>query len=148
VNGEPPEIVLYPIGVVRNQVTAPRPEGWRQVESRLVLTSEATPGLQGIEGFSHVIVVCWLHMVPQERRGAQPEPAGPGLPPVGPFASRRQSRPNPLGVAVVSLVRAEAGAIVVRGLDAIDGTPVLDIKPYLPPYDSVPQARMPRWVWG
>lgn len=141
-------ITLHPIGVVRNAVTSPRPDGWAGVESRIDVDDAHRQGLAGLEGFSHVIVVCWLHLVPEPLRTTEPEPAGPGLPAVGAFASRRQTRPNPFGVSVVSVVRRAEGALVVQGLDAVDGTPVLDIKPYLPPYDSVAAARMPRWVWG
>lgn len=145
---EPTPITLHPIGVVRNAMATPRPDGWAQVESRIEVAEAHREGLAGLEGFSHVIVVCWLHLAPPELRKAGAEPAGPGLPAVGAFASRRQTRPNPLGVSVVPLVRVTDGELVVRGLDAVDGTPVLDIKPYLPPYDSVANARMPNWVWG
>ena len=64
----------------------------------------------------------------------------------GVLATRSQRRPNPIGVSVVAVVQRRKGVLRVQGLDAIDGTPVLDIKPYLPPYDSVPDARMPDWV--
>jgi len=145
---EPTPINLHPIGAVRNAIGTPRPYGWMQVESRIEIAEAYGEGLVGIEGFSHVIVVCWLHMVPPDLRTPATEPVGPGEPAVGAFASRRQARPNPLGVSVVPLVRLDSDALVVRGLDAVNGTPVLDIKPYLPPYDSVPNARMPEWVWG
>jgi tRNA-Thr(GGU) m(6)t(6)A37 methyltransferase TsaA len=144
----PPPITLNPIGAVHNVVTTPRPDGWAGVESRIEVGEAYRAGLAGLEGFSHIIVVYWLHLVPPELRTADTEPAGPGLPAVGAFATRRQTRPNPLGVSVVPLLRVTDGALVVRGLDAVDGTPVLDIKPYLPPYDSVTGARMPEWVWG
>lgn len=141
-------LTLHPIGVVRNAVATPRPDGWAQVESRIEVAEAYRAGLAGLEGFSHVIVVCWLHLVPPELRTGDAEPLGPGLPAVGAFATRRQTRPNPLGVSVVPLVRVTGDALVVRGLDGVDGTPVLDIKPYLPPYDSVANARVPEWVWG
>lgn len=139
---------VRPIGWVRNAVSDPQPHGWERVESRIELLPEYAPGLLGLDGFSHVLVVCWLHLVPAELRQVGQEPVAPKLPVVGTFATRSQRRPNPLGVSAVPLVRVADGTLTVRGLDAVDGTLVLDIKPYLPPYDSHPKAGMPRWVWG
>ncbi|MCH8950422.1 MAG: SAM-dependent methyltransferase, partial [Chloroflexi bacterium] len=68
------------------------------------------------------------------------------LPGHGILATRSQLRPNPLGVAVVPLVRRRRNILRVMGLDAIDGTPILDIKPYLPRYDSAPEAQIPDWA--
>ncbi len=141
------DIHLTPIGFVHNSVETPRPDGWSNVESRIELLPEYAAGLLALDGFSHVTVVCWLHLVPPELRTAGQEPVAPGRPPAGTFATRSQRRPNPLGVAVVALVNVEGATLTVRGLDAIDGTPVLDLRPYLPPYDALPNARMPRWVW-
>jgi tRNA (Thr-GGU) A37 N-methylase len=62
------------------------------------------------------------------------------------LATRSPRRPNPIGVAVVPLVRRRRNILRVRGLDALDGTPVLDVKPYLPHYDSVPEAKLPEWA--
>ena len=141
---------VRPIGWVRNGVKAPRPGGWEAVESDLELDPEVAPALQGLDGFSHVIVLFWMHGVPQELRG--PGQLHPGnrqdLPLVGAFATRTQLRPNPIGMAVVPLLSVNGARLRVRGLDAIDGTPVLDIKPYLPPYDAPKDVRLPPWVWG
>ena len=68
------------------------------------------------------------------------------MPEVGIFAQRAKDRPNPLGITAVSIVRVESGALVVRGLDAIDGTPVVDVKPYYSVYDRVDNATVPDWV--
>jgi tRNA-Thr(GGU) m(6)t(6)A37 methyltransferase TsaA len=70
----------------------------------------------------------------------------PALPLLGIFATRTQLRPNPIGVSVVPLLARKGNVLRVRGLDAIDGTPVLDVKPYIPHYDSVPQATIPAWA--
>ena len=141
---------VRPIGWVRNGVKEPRPGGWETVESDLELDPEMAPALQGLDGFSHIIVLFWMHGVPQELRG--PGQLHPGnrqdLPLVGAFATRTQLRPNPIGMAVVPLLSVNGARLRVRGLDAIDGTPVLDIKPYLPPYDAPEDVRMPPWVWG
>lgn len=148
--GRVQELRIRPIGWVRNAVTDPRPSGWETVESELHVLPEFAQGLKGLEEFSHIIVLFWLHLVPQELRAAgQLHPGGrTDLPLVGTFATRTQLRPNPLGMAVVPLLGVERAVLRVRGLDAIDGTPLLDLKPHLPPYDAPEQARMPSWVWG
>jgi len=68
------------------------------------------------------------------------------MPEVGIFAQRAKDRPNPLGITAVSIVGVESGVLVVRGLDAIDGTPVVDVKPYYPAYDRIMDASVPEWV--
>ena len=143
VRPEPPaEIVLRAIGYVRNGVAKPRPRGWQQVESRLEMLPEHLARLDGIEAYSHVLVVTYLDVA----EGAPEKPETLTLASgrsYGIFATRSQLRPNHLGVSVVELLARDGGTLSVRGLDAIDGTPVLDIKPYLPEYDAVPGARIP-----
>lgn len=143
VRPEPPaEIVLRAIGYVRNGVAKPRPRGWEQVESRLEMLPEHLARLAGIEAYSHVLVVTYLDVA----EGAPEKPETLTLASgrsYGIFATRSQLRPNHLGVSVVALLGRDGATLSVRGLDAIDGTPILDIKPYLPEYDSVPGARIP-----
>ena len=143
-----PSAVFSPVGVVRNAVKEPQMGGWESVESRIAVRRELTGALDGIEGYSHVIVLFWAHRVPEEERGAtRIHPMGdPALPLLGIFATRTQLRPNPIGVSVVPLLARKGNELRVRGLDAIDGTPVLDVKPYIPHYDSVPQATIPAWA--
>ena len=141
-------IGLRPIAVVRNNVLEPRPEGWENVRSDLIVRDDLADALDGIEAYSHVIVVFACHLVPEEERTAlHIHPRGdPSLPEQGVLATRSQLRPNALGVAAVLLLRRRRNILRVLGLDAIDGTPVLDIKPYVPHYDSVPDANLPDWV--
>lgn len=143
VRPEPPaEIVLRAIGYVRNGVAKPRPRGWEQVESRLEMLPEHLARLDGIEAYSHVLVVTYLDVA----EGAPEKPETLTLASgrsYGIFATRSQLRPNHLGVSAVELLARDGATLSVRGLDAIDGTPVLDIKPYLPEYDAVPGARIP-----
>lgn len=141
-------VSLRPIAVVRNNVFEPRPEGWQGVRSDLIFRDDLMGALDGIETYSHVMVVFFCHQVPEEERTVlriHPR-SDPRLPEQGVLATRSQRRPNALGVAVVPLLRRRRNILRVVGLDAIDGTPVLDIKPYLPHYDSVPEARVPEWV--
>ena len=139
--------VFRPIGVVRNGVRE-KYEGWEHVRSDLIFREELLPALDGIETYSHIIVVFHCHLVPYEEREAlQVHPRDdPALPEQGVLATRSQRRPNALGVSVVPLLRRRRNITRVLGLDAIDGTPVLDIKPYIPYYDSVPDARVPDWI--
>ena len=143
-----PIAVFSPIGMVRNAVKEPQMGGWESVDSRITVRWELADALDGIEGYSHVIVLFWIHRVPEEERGAtRIHPMGDlALPLLGIFATRTQLRPNPIGVSVVPLLARKGNVLRVRGLDAIDGTPVLDIKPYIPHYDSVPQATIPAWA--
>ncbi len=143
-------VALPPIAVVRNNVFEPRTDGWESVRSDLIFLDELMTALDGIEGYSHVIVTFHCHEVPEDEQalGHIRLSGDPRLPEQGVLATRSQRRPNGLGVAVVPLLRRRRNILRVLGLDAIDGTPILDIKPYLPPYDSVPEATMPDWARG
>ena len=138
----PPQVTLAAIGTVRNDVRRSRPRGWERVESRIELLPEHAPRLAGLEKYSHILVVCYLDLA--ENAPEKPESlrlaSGHTY---GIFATRSQLRPNHLGVSAVPLLGIEGATLTVRGLDAIDGTPVLDIKPYLPEYDAWPEARIP-----
>lgn len=141
-------VSIRPIAVVRNNVFDPMPDGWKDVRSDLIFREELMEALDGIEAYSHVIVVFSFHRVPEDERatGKIRPRSDPGLPEQGVLATRSQRRPGALGVAVVPLVRRRRNILRVLGLDAIDGTPVLDIKPYLAFYDSVPDATVPDWA--
>lgn len=141
---------LRPIGVVRNNVVEPRPDGWSGIRSDLIFRDDLMDALDGIEAYSHIIVVFYCHEVPEEERArVRFHPRGDtSLPEQGVLATRSQLRPGALGVSVVPLVRRRRNILRVLGLDAINGTPVLDVKPYIAHYDSVPDATMPDWVLG
>ena len=143
-----PIAIFAPIGMVRNAVKQSQMYGWESVESRIIVRRELVDALDGLEGYSHLIVLFWIDRVPEEeRRATRIHPLGDSeLPLLGVFATRTQLRPNPIGMSIVPLLARKKNELRVRGLDAIDGTPVLDIKPYIPHYDSVPQATMPAWA--
>ena len=130
------------IGVVRNRVRQPKTQGWEDVRSDIILRDGFAEALEGIEGFSHVIVVFQLNRIPENERRLTVPVGKEGIE-RGVLATRSQVRPNPIGVSVVPVLHRRKGVVRVSGLDALDGTPVLDIKPYLPEYDSVPAARIP-----
>ena len=145
---ELPALPARAIGVVRCAVTEGRDDGWGEVVSELHLESELARGLDGIEDFSHVLVVYWMH---QSSFDASSDlvrrPRGRAdMPESGIFAQRAKHRPNPIGVTAVAVVGREGAVLRVRGLDAIDGTPILDLKPYFPQFDRVESARIPDWA--
>jgi tRNA (adenine37-N6)-methyltransferase len=140
--------LLKPIGVVQSPVKEPVDENWGAVTSRILLEPEYGPGLFGLGDFSHVTVVTYLHKASFDpARHLQRRPRGlEHMPKVGIFSQRAKDRPNPLGVTAVKLLAVGENQITVQGLDAIDGTPVIDIKPYYPQYDRVDTASVPAWV--
>jgi tRNA-Thr(GGU) m(6)t(6)A37 methyltransferase TsaA len=140
-------VMIRPIGVVRNGVREPRMDGWEGLRSDIILRDELMETLDGIEGYSHILVLFAFDRVPESERRARVRPRGDAsLPEQGVLATRSQVRPNPLGISVVRLLRRRRNILRVEGLDAIDGTPVLDVKPYFPNYDAVPDAGVPDWA--
>lgn len=140
---------IRPIGHVDSAYTQPedvphKHDAWTNDVSRIRLRQRYAGGLAGLEGYSHVIMLFWVH-----RSRDWKMPKHHHKPPhVKVFATRMPVRPNPIGMSVVELVEffPDRGELVVKGLDALDGTPVLDIKPYIPNFDSRPDARLPWWV--
>ena len=141
---ELPGTSLKAIGIVRNEVKQPVRQDWEKVVSEIVVDSRLTEALDGLEDFSHITVVYWMHQA--TATGELPTKIHPRgrqeLPLVGLFATRSPQRPNPLGITTVRLLERQDNILRVEGLDAIDGTPVIDIKPYLPGYDSVANAKV------
>jgi tRNA (adenine37-N6)-methyltransferase len=144
----PAEPVTYVvIGVVHNPVRKSRADGWERVKSDLVLRDDLEPALDAIEGFSHLIVLFHIDRVPEEAQRLQIAVGNEDEPPErGILATRSQLRPNPIGTSVVQVLHRRKNVLRVQGLDALDGTPILDVKPYLPSYDSVPDAKLPAWA--
>ena len=99
----------------------------------------------GLEGFSHAIVVFHIDRVPEEEKRLT-LPVGTDAVERGVLATRSQRRPNGIGVSVVPILHRRLGVLRVLGLDALDGSVVLDIKPYLPSYDAVADAVLPSWA--
>jgi len=147
-SNELPAIILKPIGIVRNEIKQPIKEGWEKVVSEIVIDDSLTEALDGLEEFSHLIVLYWMHR--SATTGRVPTKVHPRgeqkLPLVGVFATRSPKRPNPVGKATVRLLQRQGNILKVEGLDAIDGTPIIDIKPYIPEYDSPANAKVPPWV--
>jgi tRNA-Thr(GGU) m(6)t(6)A37 methyltransferase TsaA len=145
---ELPDMTLKAIGIVRNKVRQKPEYGWQGMVSEIVVDSSLTEALDSLDEFSHIIVLYWMHQVARSSELAtKVHPRGKlELPLVGRFATRSPNRPNPIGKATVRLLERQGNILKVEGLDAIDGTPVIDIKPYIPGYDSVADAKVPPWV--
>lgn len=138
-------IRIDPIGVVRSAF-GPDSGDKRDIVAELVLDESYVEGLEGIEGYSHIIVLFWLDkIVAEDRTVMRIHPRGMSdLPEVGVFATRGRVRPNPIGLTVVDLLGRNGNTLKVRGLDAFDGSPILDIKPY-DNYDVKQDIRVPDW---
>ncbi len=142
------EINLTPIGFVKNAITQPKREDWQSVTSEIIVNENLKEALSGIDEFSHIIVIYWLHQTASKERSimkVHPR-KDRNLPLTGVFATRSPARHNPIGIATVKLLERRDNVLKVIGLDAIDGTPVLDIKPHIPGSDSPAAARTPGWL--
>lgn len=142
------KVELNSIGKVRNDIADQKDNKWGADVSNIIINEELQAGLVGLSDFSHLIVIYYLdkacfnselHLVrrPQGRDD---------MPMVGIFSQRAKDRPNPIGITAVEIISVDGNVIIVRGLDAINNTPVLDIKPYYPMYDCRNNAIVPEWV--
>ncbi len=134
--------VVKRIGVVRSPVKE-FIDRWDDVVSEIVLDREYTDALDGLDEFSHAVIVFVLHRVRGDVRMKAHPRGRADMPYIGIFALCTPRRPNPIGVTVVEIIRRDGNVLVVKGLDAIDGTPVLDVKPYILQRGDV---RVPEWV--
>jgi tRNA-Thr(GGU) m(6)t(6)A37 methyltransferase TsaA len=142
------EIRLKPIGIVSSLVTERMDINWGKVKSKIILKPEFDGALLGLEGFSHAIIVTYLHQANYEKeKHLQRRPRNlETMPKVGILSQRAKNRPNPIGITAVEIVNVGNDYLEVKGLDAINGTPILDIKPYYPHYDKIDNPKIPEWV--
>ncbi len=142
------EILMQPVGYVRGGRAEPLDDHWGAVVAAIELVEGFGPeALDGIESFSHVEVVYVFDRADAARveRGARHPRGNPRWPKVGIFAQRGKDRPNRIGVSVARLVARAGRTLTVEGLDAIDGTPVLDIKPVMVEFLPRGALRQPQW---
>jgi tRNA (adenine37-N6)-methyltransferase len=142
-------IAVAPIGWVRTPRTEARDDFWGGVTSTLEIDERFPPeALAGLAEFSHLEVVYQFHAVPLERieTGARHPRNRDDWPRVGIFAQRGKMRPNRIGVSRCNLVRVDGRMVTVQRLDAIDGTPILDIKPYMLEFGPIGPVSQPRWA--
>lgn len=136
-----------PIGIARSPLTTPGAPPFQgafsRAEGTIEIFLEYQDGLESIKGFSHLIIIS--HFDRADRNALVELPLSDGDTPHGIFATRHYNRPNPIGISYVELLKVEQGTLHVRGIDLLDNTPVLDVKPYIPAFDSIPHA-VPGWV--
>ena len=139
---------LKPIGFVKSPMQEQIDEGWGAVISEIWINNNLAAGLGGLENFSHAVIIFLMHQSNFDiERDLKRRPRDRAdIPEIGIFAQRAKHRPNPIGVTAVQVVGVSGAVLYVQGLDAIDGTPVLDIKPYVPAFDRVDNAKVPGWV--
>src|SRR5262249_1585706 len=143
-------ITVMPVGIVHSAVMTPTDDIWGGLVSRIELDPQrfSPQSLSGLQEFSHVQVLFHLHMVPDDAivTGARHPRGRAAWPQCGIFAQRGRHRPNKIGLSTCPLLNVEGTVITVANLDAIDGTPVLDIKPYLIEFGPQSPVRQPEWV--
>ncbi len=118
--------------------------GWTTDTSQIRLLPKYAKGLCGLKGYSHIIVLFWVHKAKKWKM-----PKNHKKPThVKVFATRMPVRPNSIGMSVVELLdfSTDSGRVTVKGLDSLDGTPVIDIKPYIPNFDNYSGASVPSWL--
>lgn len=131
-------IIYEPIGIIRTPFKKPlgtpiQPAAGQGIEGTVEVYPEYEAGLMDIEGFSHIILVYHFHLIKTHKLKAKPfmDDREHGI-----FAIRGPARPNPIGLSVVRLVKVENNLLHIEDLDIVDGTPLLDIKPYVPRFDE------------
>jgi tRNA-Thr(GGU) m(6)t(6)A37 methyltransferase TsaA len=139
------EINLKPIGFVKNDIKESRFGNFSNEISEIIVDEKFTDALNDIEDYSHVIIVYWMDKVKDYVITHRPQ-GNPDVPMVGIFACRCPRRPNPIAISTVKLIEHKGNRIKVKGLDILDGTPIIDIKPYWPQYDEVEDGKIPDWV--
>lgn len=162
------DIRLTPVGFIKSELTKPMSEkdrewlsseeGRKSIKERLlkirgmiseiVINSDLEEILDGIDGFSHILVLYWPHLIPEERRAEKKiHPMGrKDIPKQGIFATCSPARPNPILVSAVELIERKGNVLKVRGLESLNNSPVLDIKPYNAGYYRVEEPEVPKWM--
>lgn len=139
-------ITYTPIGIIRSPFKDPRgtpiqPPAANGVKGTVEVFEEYSRGLEDLEGFSYIILLYNFHLVKEPKLRVRPfmDEQTHGV-----FSTRAPNRPNPIGISVVRLIRLEKNLLQVEDLDIVDGTPLLDIKPYVPGFDD---REAPRIGW-
>lgn len=138
------EIVYKPIGLIHTPFndlsTVPMQSvKARNIDGYIEIYPEYAEGLKDLEGFSHLIILFHMHKVKDFSLIVKPEISSKMR---GVFSTRSPKRPNPIGLTVVKLIKIEGSIIRIRGVDMLDSTPLLDVKPYIPELDSIPRAKI------
>lgn len=140
-------IILKPLAFVKNTRTGQSDDFWGSIVSEIELAEEVpADAFNGIEEFSHLEIIFYFDKADKSKAVYIYHPRGnKNWPEVGIFAQRKKDRPNSLGLTVAELVKRDGNKIWVKYLDAIDGTPILDIKPVLKEFLPRGEIRQPQW---
>lgn len=138
-------IKIKPLGIAKNNIEKPTLPGWKDVITKIIIDKNYAKGLDGIEDYSHIIIVYWMDKERECHLKHHPQGRN-DIPFVGIFACRCPQRPNRIAISTVESVGRKGNVITVKGLDIVNGTSILDIKPYTPQYDEVKKAKVPTWV--
>ncbi|VBB41954.1 putative S-adenosyl-L-methionine-binding protein MTH_1797 [uncultured Desulfatiglans sp.] len=163
-----PDMHLHPVGFVRSDIKSPvlapgdgdlelqeKKEAIRQHHEKveggvceLVIFRDFAELLEGVEDFSHVMVLYWPHLIdPSKRQLRKVHPMGrKDLPLRGIFSTCSPARPNPILVSVVPLLERDGNILRVKGLEAVDGSPIIDIKPFVEPSHGAKNPKVPEWM--
>jgi tRNA (adenine37-N6)-methyltransferase len=143
-------ITMTPIGVVRSTRSAVSDDDWDREQAHVEIDANvcSSEALLGIESFSHVEVLFYMDRVDAKKieMAARHPRNNPDWPEVGILAQRAKNRPNQIGSTVCRVLRAEGTRLFLAGLDAVDGSPVLDIKPWVREFAPRGEVRQPAWI--
>lgn len=139
------DIIIKPLGVAKNDINKPTLPGWKGVVTEIEINKKYSKGLDGIEDYSHVIVVYWINKEKECHLKHHPQ-GREDVPYIGIFVCRCPQRPNRIAMSTVELLERKGNIIKVRGLDILNGTPIIDVKPYTPQYDKIDKSKVPTWV--
>jgi len=143
------KIQLTPIGYVKNERKEVIDDHWEAIISEIILADNIIEkALDGIEAFSHLEVIFYMDKVSDEKAKAQHRHPrnDSNLPKLGTFAQRNKNRPNKIGLTTVELLERKGRTLKVKKLDAIDGTPILDIKPVMKEFEPKGDIKQPEWT--
>lgn len=139
------EIKLKSIGIAKNKAQD-HFGGWKKSLTDIIIDEKYVAALAGLQEYSHVVIVYFMHEVSTYELRHVPQGKVGQVPKVGIFACRCANRPNPIGISVGKIIAIKNNVLKVEGLDVINNTPIIDIKPYTPQYDKVEDAKFPEWV--
>lgn len=140
-------IILKPVAFVKNSRKEISDENWSEIISEIELVkSLPAKSLDGIDSFSHLEIIYHLDKAKKTIIGSEHPRENPNWPVVGIFAQRKKDRPNHIGLTIVNLIKKERRRLLVSNLDAIDGTPILDIKPVYEEYLPKGKVKQPYWT--
>lgn len=143
------KIEMRPIAYVKNKREEIKDDNWADISSEIVLAEDIESfAFEGIEAFSHLHIIFYMNQVNNEKAIIQfRHPRNDSsLPKLGTYAQRNKNRPNKIGLTTVELISRSGSVLQVKNLDAIDGTPILDIKPVMKQFQPSGEIIQPEWV--